>query len=49
MAFDTGMPARLGSDIIAVCLTLFAFSTILGWSHYGSVSAGNKTVSRFET
>jgi AGCS family alanine or glycine:cation symporter len=39
MAFDTGLPAQLGSDIIAVCLTLFAFSTILGWSYYGSVSA----------
>lgn len=39
MAFDTGMPAQLGSDIIAVCLTLFAFSTILGWSYYGSISA----------
>jgi AGCS family alanine or glycine:cation symporter len=39
MAFDTGMPAQWGSDIIAVCLTLFAFSTILGWSYYGSVSA----------
>lgn len=35
LAFDTGMPATTGSHVIAVCLTLFAFSTILGWSYYG--------------
>ncbi|MGB5621227.1 MAG: alanine:cation symporter family protein, partial [Gammaproteobacteria bacterium] len=27
------------SQIIALCLALFAFSTILGWSYYGSQSA----------
>ena len=39
LAFDSGVPARLGGDIIALCLTLFAFSTILGWCYYGSISA----------
>lgn len=35
LAFDNGMAGNTGSTIIAVCLTLFAFSTILGWSYYG--------------
>lgn len=26
----------LGSKFVAVCIFLFAFTTILGWSHYGS-------------
>jgi AGCS family alanine or glycine:cation symporter len=37
--FDGAMPGGLGSQIIAFCLALFAFSTILGWSYYGSQSA----------
>ena len=40
MAFDSGMPLGLGSKVIAVSLALFAFSTILGWSYYGSKSVG---------
>jgi AGCS family alanine or glycine:cation symporter len=34
-AFDTAMPANIGSSLVAVCLALFAFSTILGWGYYG--------------
>ncbi len=37
--FDGAIPGGFGSDIIAFCLALFAFSTILGWSYYGSQSA----------
>lgn len=37
--FDGAMPGSLGSQVIALCLALFAFSTILGWSYYGSQSA----------
>lgn len=37
-AFDSALPGGLGSEVIALCLTLFAFSTILGWSYYGSQS-----------
>ena len=37
--FDGAMPYGLGSQVIALCLALFAFSTILGWSYYGSQSA----------
>ncbi|MGB5211173.1 MAG: sodium:alanine symporter family protein [Gammaproteobacteria bacterium] len=37
-AFDAAIPGGLGSDIIAFCLALFAFSTIIGWSYYGSQS-----------
>jgi AGCS family alanine or glycine:cation symporter len=37
-AFDSALPLGLGSDVIALCLSLFAFSTILGWSYYGSQS-----------
>ena len=40
MAFDTGMPIGVGSKVIAISLALFAFSTILGWSYYGSKSVG---------
>jgi AGCS family alanine or glycine:cation symporter len=37
-AFDSALPLGLGGEIIALCLSLFAFSTILGWSYYGSQS-----------
>jgi alanine or glycine:cation symporter, AGCS family len=37
-AFDGAIPGGFGSDIIAFCLALFAFSTIIGWSYYGSQS-----------
>jgi AGCS family alanine or glycine:cation symporter len=34
-AFETGLPWNLGNSVVAVCLALFAFSTILGWAYYG--------------
>ena len=40
MAFDSGMAGGLGSKVIALSLALFAFSTIIGWSYYGSRSIG---------
>lgn len=35
IAFDTGLPGGLGSQIIAVSLAFFAYSTLLGWSYLG--------------
>lgn len=37
-AFRTSIPGRWGPDIVTVGLSLFAFSTILGWSYYGERS-----------
>jgi AGCS family alanine or glycine:cation symporter len=34
-AFSTGLPGEWGQRVVAVCLSFFAFSTILGWSYYG--------------
>ncbi len=36
MAFGTTFGSRLASIIIASCITLFAFSTLLSWSLYGA-------------
>jgi alanine or glycine:cation symporter, AGCS family len=38
MALDTSLPAGIGSQLVAVTLALFAFSTLLGWSYYGERS-----------
>jgi AGCS family alanine or glycine:cation symporter len=38
LAFDQAIPGALGPATVAVCLSLFAFSTILGWSYYGGRS-----------
>ena len=35
MAFRDGLPGVWGGIIVAVSLSMFAFSTILGWSYYG--------------
>ena len=35
LAFGTTFGSKLASIIIAVCLTMFAFSTLLSWSLYG--------------
>ena len=35
LAFRTGLPGELGGYIVAVSLSFFAFSTMLGWSYYG--------------
>ena len=37
-AFRAGLPGEWGGWIVAVSLSLFAFSTILGWSYYGERS-----------
>jgi alanine or glycine:cation symporter, AGCS family len=36
LAFGSAMPGPIGPAVVAICLAMFAFSTILGWSHYGS-------------
>ncbi|HVS32098.1 MAG TPA: sodium:alanine symporter family protein [Thermoanaerobaculia bacterium] len=38
MAFRDGLPGNWGGWVVAVCLSMFAFSTILGWSYYGEKS-----------
>jgi len=38
LAFRTGLPGQAGGLIVAVSLSLFAFSTILGWAYYGEKS-----------
>ncbi len=38
LAFQMGLPGELGGVVVAVGLTLFAFSTMLGWSYYGERS-----------
>ncbi len=35
LAFRTGLPGEWGGYIVAVSLSFFAFSTMLGWSYYG--------------
>ncbi len=35
LAFEGGMPMRLGADVVAISLAFFAYSTVLGWSYYG--------------
>jgi alanine or glycine:cation symporter, AGCS family len=38
MAFREGLPGSWGGWIVSISLTMFAFSTILGWSYYGEKS-----------
>jgi len=38
LAFEGGLPFGLGPIVVAVALTLFAFSTMLGWCYYGERS-----------
>jgi len=38
VAFERGLPGGAGPWLIAVSLSLFAFSTIIGWSYYGDRS-----------
>ena len=37
-AFSEGVGSRFGQIIVAVGLSLFAFSTLIGWSYYGEKS-----------
>ncbi|MGK2856045.1 MAG: alanine/glycine:cation symporter family protein [Thermoanaerobaculia bacterium] len=39
LAFHEGLPGEWGGWLVAICLAMFAFSTILGWSYYGETSA----------
>lgn len=39
-AFSTVFGARLAAALVALCLSLFAFSTVLGWALYGSRCVG---------
>ncbi len=38
LAFREGLPGNWGGWIVAISLSMFAFSTILGWSYYGEKS-----------
>ena len=42
-AFRVSMPSDFGSIVLTVALFLFAFTTLVGWSHYGTVSLGYLT------
>ena len=42
-AFRVSMPSDVGSIVLTVALFLFAFTTLVGWSHYGTVSLGYLT------
>lgn len=48
VAFETGLPWGIGGVFVAIALTLFAFSTIIGWSYYGERSlaylAGDRAI-----
>ena len=39
-AFRLSLPGSVGSITLTIALILFAFSTFVGWSHYGAVSLG---------
>lgn len=38
LTFRQSLPGEWGGWIVAVCLSMFAFSTILGWCYYGEKS-----------
>jgi len=38
LAFNTGLP-EIGGTIVAIGLSVFAFTTLLGWSYYGECCA----------
>ncbi len=38
LAFSRGLPGQWGGWLVAISLSMFAFSTILGWSYYGEKS-----------
>ncbi len=35
LAFSEGLRGQWGSQVVSVCVVLFGFSTIIGWSYYG--------------
>lgn len=34
-AFSVGLPGNLGGIIVAIAVSIFAYSTVLGWAYYG--------------
>ncbi|MDX1393895.1 MAG: sodium:alanine symporter family protein [Gemmatimonadota bacterium] len=48
LAFEAGLPGGVGGIFVALALTLFGFSTIIGWSYYGERSlaylGGERTI-----
>jgi len=38
LAFQQGLPGNAGPAIVSICLAMFAFSTVIGWSYYGDRS-----------
>jgi len=48
LAFEMGLPGEIGGYFVAIALTLFAFSTMIGWSYYGERSlaylAGERSI-----
>ena len=42
-AFRIHFPGSVGSILLTISLILFAFTTFVGWSHYGAVSLGYLT------
>ena len=38
LAFEQGIPRQIGDDMVAISLSAFAYSTILGWCYYGEKS-----------
>jgi AGCS family alanine or glycine:cation symporter len=51
LAFEMGLPGEIGGIFVAVALTLFAFSTMIGWSYYGERSlaylAGERSIAPY--
>lgn len=37
-AFSTGLPGTWGNLVVTTSITLFAFSTVIGWSYYGETA-----------
>jgi len=37
-AFRIGLPGEWGGMIVTICVVLFAFSTVIGWSYYGETA-----------
>jgi len=37
-AFERGLPGYWGDLVVTISITLFAFSTVIGWSYYGETA-----------
>lgn len=52
LAFATGLPGAWGGYIVAFCLVLLGYSTVLGWSYYGeraleSLGGGRRAITGY--